>query len=247
MFGMIGLVSISPILYLGSIIDKYNSGKSVYIKPVTWAPTFRQIRATGQQGGSENSLNNLENEIAEDVKKEIENENHFSFIYSHPLDLGNYNTKFVPPPEDKLDEEKLNEIQKEVEKANPSVDFYIISYLAKKNNKYLAICENCDNTNIPFMTGKKNQWVLIDNTGVNFFENYITRKSTYGRETYKIDNEYYSTTGIKSLEEFIDNSLKNNPSIIKELFDRLKEITYLDFKVFQYLSKKLLKKNYKNF
>ena len=69
MFGMIGLVSISPILYLGSIIDKYNSGKSVYIKPVQATPTFRQIRATGQQGGSENSLNNLENEIAEDLEK----------------------------------------------------------------------------------------------------------------------------------------------------------------------------------
>ena len=46
------------------------------------------------------------------LKKEIENENHFSFIYSHPLDLGNYNTKFVPPPEDKLDEENLMKYKK---------------------------------------------------------------------------------------------------------------------------------------
>lgn len=83
-------------------------------------------------------------------------------------------------------------------------------YWGKNDATYLAICKMCNSYGEYGYSA--NQWVLVNEKGVNFFEN------TIDIDNYTIDGSWLGGYGLISLEEFVNEEKVDN---IKPLFKKL--------------------------
>ena len=110
-----------------------------------------------------------------------------------------------------------------------SVEVITNNYWGKNDATYLAICKMCKSYG---GASSENQWVLVNEEGVNFFQNTINF-SYYGID----DKNDLGGVGLISLEEFVN---EENVDDIKLLFDNIKNSNPTVYTTSTIKAKKLL-------